>query len=267
MRSSLAHFRKKNQEQKSVVACVFSTGERTEKQCLASIRSQTIPVSRIKLIRGVEPISAASNHALGLARDADLLLWVDADMILYPHCNEHLLRLMTSDALYAVAPLLDPVFGKVGYIKLLNMHIVRKLDLHFRDRLGCDVDFCRQTRERDPSITLETYTLSRKPLGLHHPTYTARELFRKNQIEKKKRGNNADARLLSMLVHKHLQSPSKVLLAGILGEILPNPDTSGGESTPQSGLLHWNKVNELLGDISEDVTFGFSDHVLQELEG
>lgn len=264
LRSSLVHFRQRNLESKSVVACVFSTGERTEKQCLASIRSQTNPVSRLELIRDVEPISAASNRALDLARDADLLLWVDADMILYPRCNEHLLRLMTSDTLYAVAPLLDPVFGKVGYIKLLNMHIVRKLDLHFRDTLGCDVDFCRQTQERDPSVALEAYTLSRRPLGLHHPTYTARELFRKNQIEKKKRGNKVDPRLLSMLAQKHLQSPSPVLLAGILGEILPNPDTSEGESTPQSGLHHWNKVNELLGNISDEVIFGFPDYTLQE---
>jgi hypothetical protein len=114
---------------------------------------------------------------------------------------------------------------------------------------------------------VETYTLSRKPLGVHHPTYTARELFRKNQIEKKKRGNKLDAERLSMLVQKHLQSPSPVLLAGILGEILPNPDISQGESEPRSGLHQWDTLNDLLGNIPEDVAFGFSDSTVRKSRG
>lgn len=251
----------------SVVSCVFSIGERTEQECIESIRNQTVPVSRIELVRDVTPISAASNRALDLARDADLLLWVDADMILSPGCNEHLCRLMRQDTLYAVSTLMDPVFGKVGYIKLLNMHIVRRLNLRFRDTLGCDVDFCRQAQELDSSIVVETYTLSRKPLGVHHPTYTARELFRKNQIEKKKRGNKLDAERLSMLVQKHLRSPSPVLLAGILGEILSNPDISQGESEPRSGLHQWDTLNDLLGNIPEDVAFGFSDSTVRKSRG
>jgi len=251
----------------SVISCVFSIGERTEQECIESIRNQTVPVSRIELIKNVAPISAASNRALELASDADLLLWVDADMILSPGCNEYLCRLMRKDTLYAVSTLMDPVFGKVGYIKLLNMHIVRRLNLRFRDTLGCDVDFCRQARELDSSIIVETYTLSRKPLGVHHPTYTARELFRKNQIEKKKRGNKIDAKRLMSLARKYLRSPSPVLIAGILGEILPNPDISQGESEPLSGLHQWDTLNDLLGNIPEDVTFGFSDRTVRMFMG
>jgi hypothetical protein len=195
---------------------------------------------------------------LEIAHDFDYLLWVDADMILYPQCTQRLIGLMRPDTLYAIGTLMDPVFGKVGYIKLLNMNIVRRLNLHFRDVLGCDVDFCRQAKEKDLTITPETYTLLREPLGLHHPTYTAKELFRKNQIEKKKRGNRTDARLLFMLTKKYLASSNPVLLAGMLGEILPNPDPSEGESIPASGLHLWDTVKKLLNDIPDDLTFGFS---------
>jgi len=251
--------RRKDTGSKIIVACVFSIGERTEDQVLAGINRQTLPVSRIELIRNVCPISTASNRALDLAHDADFLLWVDADMILYPHCNEHLVRLMRPDTLYAVATLADPVFGNVGYIKLLNMHIVRSLGLRFRNVLGCDVDFCMQAKEKGADITIETYTLSRTPLGVHHPTYTARELFKKNQIEKKKRGNRIDGKLLSGLTRKYLLSSNPVILAGILGEILPNPDPAEGESVPESGLHHWETVRVLLGNVPDDLTYGFPD--------
>ncbi len=243
---------------RKIVACVFSTGERTEEQSISSIRKQTVPVTRIEVIRNVSPISAASNHALDLARDADYLLWVDADMILYEHCAGDLLRLMRPDTLYSVGTLMDPVFGKVGYIKLLNMHIVRRLDLRFRDVLGCDADFCRQLEEKDRSVIPETYTILRTALGIHHPTYTARELFRKNQIEKKKRKNGTDAKLLVSLAGKYLRTRNPVLLAGLLGEILPNPDTAEGESFPESGLHLWETVNAWL-KCPDGITYGFPD--------
>lgn len=243
----------------TTVACTFSIGERTEADSIKALRMQTRPLSHIEVIRNVRPISEASNRALDAARDFDYLLWVDADMILYPRCAEVLMKLMRPDTLYAVGTLMDPVFGKVGYVKLLNMHIVRKLDLRFRDVLGCDVDFCRQAREKDGTVTIETYTLLREPLGIHHPTYTARELFRKNQIEKKKRGNKTDAKLILRLTRKYVTSPNPVLLAGMLGEILPNPDPSIGESGPESGLDNWDTVRRLLGGVHENITYGFSD--------
>jgi hypothetical protein len=243
----------------SIVACIFSIGERTEAQVIESLHKQSLPLSHIELVNNISPISTASNRALEIARDSDYLLWVDADMILYAHCTEDLMRLMRPDTLYAVGTLMDPVFGKVGYIKLLNMYIVRRLNLRFRDVLGCDVDFCRQAQEKDRNITLETFTLLREPLGVHHPTYTAKELFRKNQIEKKKRGNRTDAKLLLMLARKHLASSNPVLLAGMLGEILPNPDQSEGESVPESGLHHWDMAKRLLKDIPDDLTYGFSN--------
>ncbi len=260
IRSRILSAQDKDDRMNTMVACVFSIGERTEPQVIGSLCSQKIPLTRIELIKDVSPISAASNRALDIAGDFDYLLWVDADIILYPHCTESLKRLMRSDTLYAVGTLMDPVFGKVGYIKLLNMHIVKRLGLRFRDVLGCDVDFCRQAREKDRSITIEAYTIMREPLGIHHPTYTAKELFRKNQIEKKKRGNRTDAKLLLLLAKKYLTSLNPVLLAGIMGEIMANPDQSEGESNPQSGLHQWDLAKRVLKDIPDDLTYGLSDN-------
>jgi hypothetical protein len=260
IRSLTPPARDKGEAMNRMVACVFSIGERTENQVIESLHGQRLPLTCIELIKDVSPISAASNRALDIACDFDYLLWVDADMILYPHCTERLSRLMMPDTLYAVGTLMDPVFGKVGYIKLLNMHIVNRLGLRFRDILGCDVDFCRQAREKDRSITIETYTILREPLGIHHPTYTAKELFRKNQIEKKKRGNRTDAKLLLLLARKYLTSLNPVLLAGIMGELMMNPDRSEGESNPESGLHQWDIAKRLLKDIPDDLTYGLSDN-------
>ncbi|MCD6569579.1 MAG: hypothetical protein J7L53_02630 [Deltaproteobacteria bacterium] len=257
--ASFLPFRGRHFVFKKIVACVFSVGELTEQKAIESIRQQRLPVSRLEIIKNVNPISAASNMALELAADADFLLWVDADMILDKHCTEQLLKLAGSNVLYAVAPLRDPVFGKVGYIKLLNMDIVRGLEIKFRDVLGCDVDFCRQAKEKDPSLQIERYTITRRTLGIHHPTYTAQELFKKNQVEKKKRGNRIDRKVLLSMARKYYKTGNPVLLAGMLGEIFSNPDKSSGESSLHSGLDNWNKAAELLGDIPDDVTFGFHD--------
>lgn len=259
LRSTTYPLRKDCHQNKNIVACVFSTGEHSEEQSIASIKKQPLPIIRIELIKNVCPISAASNAAIDMTQGTDYLLWVDADMILKPDCLASLVKLMSPHTLYALAPLKDPVFGKVGYIKLLNMQIVRQLDLKFRDVLGCDIDFCNQARVLDPSIQIESYTLLRRPLGLHHPTYTARELFRKNQIEKKKRDNVISAKLLLKMAWLYLKSGNAVLLAGILGEIMPNPDKSTGESTPKSGLQAWDQARMILGDVPEELTFGFSD--------
>lgn len=154
LHANLPAVRLKKTGEKTINACIFSIGERTEAQAIASLQNQTLPLSHIELIKNVCPISAASNHALDLAYNADFLLWVDADMVLYANCTEHLVRLIRPDTLYAVAPLIDPVFGNVGYIKLLNMHIVKRLNMRFREVLGCDVDFCRQAQRKMTALLL-----------------------------------------------------------------------------------------------------------------
>lgn len=252
--------RRREMLSRRIVACVFSIGERTEQDALASVKRQSVPIHHIELIRDVAPISAASNRALDLAKDFDYLLWVDADMILADRCAERLLMLMKDDVLYALAPLEDPVFGRVGYIKLVNMAVVRSLGLRFRDVLGCDIDLCSQVRAGGKGLKPEIYTFPRYPLGIHHPTYTARELFRKCQIERKKRGNTPDMKILGNLVRSYERTGSPVLLAGILGEILPNRDPAGGESGPRSGMASWELVRDLLGRIPDTETYGFPEH-------
>jgi len=250
--------RRRSYHGKKIVACVFSVGERTESLAVQSITRQRVPVARIEMIRNVTPISKASNMVFEVANDADYVLWVDADMILFEDCTKKLLSLASPNALYSVAPLADPVFGPVGYIKLLNMHLVNDLKLRFRDVLGCDKDFCNQARDRSRKIIIENYEFPRTVLGLHHPTYTAKELFRKNQIEKKKRGNAIDQALLASLNLLYAKTHNPVLLAGILGELLPNPDNRQGESDPNSGLDHWGSIDKLLACAPDDLEYGFS---------
>ena len=252
-------FRQREQEykKKDIVACIFSVGERSEPLAIESVRDQDLPVKRIEVIRDVTPMHAAFNRMFDVAHDADYILCVDADMVLHKNCTYELLRLACPDTLYCIAPLMDPVLGMVGYIKLLNMSLVRRLGIRFRDVMGCDMDFIRQAKDLDPSIQAETYVVPRKPMGIHHPTYTAQELFKKNQIEKKKRGNKVKPDLLLSMIQKYHETGNLVLLAGILGDLLPNPDTSPGESTPVAGLDLWPEVEKLVGPIPDDLEFGF----------
>jgi len=259
LRSFTYPLRNRAYQHKNIVACVFSTGERTEAQSIESVKRQSLPVTRIEIIKNVTPMHEAFNRMFEVAKDADYILCVDADMILHRNCTRRLLSLARPDTLYCLGTLLDPVLGKVGYIKLLNMDIVQRLGIKFQNVHGCDVDFNNQAANLDPSIQVETYTLTRRIRGIHRPTYTAKEIFRKNQIEKKKRGNIISCRLVLRMSWLYLKSGNPVLLAGILGEIMSNPDISSGEVNPESGLLAWDKARCILGDIPEDLTFGFPD--------
>lgn len=230
---------------KKIVACVFSVGEKTEEQAVVSVKRQRWPVSRIELIRNVTPIAAASNRVFDMASDADYVLWVDADMILYEHCLTYLVALARSNALFTAGGLIDPVFGVVGWIKLLNMSLAKRLGIRFKDVLRCDVDFCNRAKWKDSNI-IPIYGTHRKVLGIHHRSYTAKEIFRKTQIRRKKANNQVDKDLLLLLTKRYVQTGNTVLLAGILGTILPNPDNSQGESFPESGLIRWKTVSTLL---------------------
>jgi hypothetical protein len=240
-------FRKEAFLRKKIVACVFSIGERTEEESILSIRRQKLPVSRIEVIRNVSPISAASNCVFDVACDADYVLWVDADMILYENCTEYLIRLANTSVLWSVGGLIDPVFGVVGYVKLLNMALTKSLGIRFRNVLRCDNDFYKQAKQKDSSI-IAKYGAIDKILGTHHCSYTAEELFAKTQIWRKKKGNRIDRTLLRSLTDKYCQTGNTVFLAGILGTVLPNPDDSPGESSPKSGLENWDAVSTLLKD-------------------
>jgi hypothetical protein len=240
--------------QKKIVACVFSIGERTEEQSIQSIARQKLPVSRIEVIRNVSPISAASNRVFDLASDADYVFWVDADMILYQNCTEYLIRLAKTNVLFTAGGLIDPAFGVVGWVKLLNMNLAQELGIRFRNVLRCDVDFQKQALERNENV-IPRYGNAKKILGVHHCSYTAKELFRKAQIWRKKKGNRVDKKLLRSLTKKYCETGNKVLLAGIIGTIVPNPDDSDGESFPESGLANWPIVSGLLGSHSDDSVF------------
>lgn len=240
--------------QKKIVACIFSTGERNEEQSILSVKRQRFAVSRIEVIRNVSPINVASNRVFDVASDADYVLWVDADMILYQHCTEYLIRLAKTNALFTAGGLIDPAFGVVGWVKLLNMNLAQELGIRFRNVLRCDVDFQKQALERDENV-IPRYGNAKKILGVHHCSYTAKELFRKAQIWRKKQGNRVDKKLLRSLTKKYCETGNKVLLAGIVGTILPNPDDSDGESFPESGLANWPVVSGLLGSHSDDSVF------------
>jgi hypothetical protein len=258
--------RKEEYLAKKIVACVFSVGERTEEEAILSVKRQKLPVSRIEVIRNVSPMNAAFNRMFDLASDADYVLHMDADMILYENCTEYLIRLAKRNVLFAVGELIDPVFGVVGSIKLLNMNLAKKLDIRFRNVLRCDVDFYEQAKEKDDNV-IPKYGTGRKILGIHHGSYTAKELFKKTQIRKKKMENRIDKDLLHSLTKKYCQTNNTVLLAGILGTILPNPDDSQCESSPESGLENWDSVSSLLGSESKDQVFGNAQELRKKDKG
>lgn len=250
--------RQKKYLSKKVVACVFTVGERTERQAISSIERQKMPVSRIEVVRNITPMSAAFNHMLDVASDADYVLHVDADMVLYEGCTAYLLRLAKRRVLWSVGGLIDPVFGVVGYVKLLNMALTKSLGIRFRDVLRCDIDFYEQAKQIDNSI-ITKYGTIHKILGTHHCSYTAEELFAKTQIWRRKMGNAIDKSLLRSLTEKYCRSGNTVLLAGLLGTVLPNPDYSPGESSPKSGLENWEAVSSLLKDGLVDRLFELPD--------
>lgn len=253
--------RRKSYLSKKVVACVFSVGERTEEDAIKSVKSQTFPVTRIELIKNIAPISKALDKVFDVAPDADYVLLVDADMILYNNCLDALLRFARKDVLYSVGELTDPVMGKIGHVKLLNMALARSSGLRYREVLGSDFDLIKQA-ERLGSGIIPMYGSSMKNiLGIHHPAYNAKELFRKMQIWRKKRDNRIDEELLASLVQKYLENTNRVLLYGILGLIIANPDKSTGESYPESGLVNWELAQQLIGKTDENEVYGFPEFV------
>ena len=69
-------------------------------------------------------------------------------------------------------------------------------------------------------------------------------------------GNTIDKNLLRSLIKKYCQTDNTVLLSGILGTILSNPDDSQCESSPESGLERWDIVSSLLENGLEHQFFG-----------
>jgi hypothetical protein len=259
--AALYPFRRKSCCSKTIVACIFSVGERTEEDAVNSVKGQTFPVTRIELIKNIAPISKALNRVFDIASDADYVLLVDADMILYNYCLDALLRFARKDVLYSVGELTDPVMGNIGHVKLLNMALAKSSGLRYREVLGSDFDLIKQAERLGSGIIPMCGSSMKKILGIHHPTYTAKELFRKMQIWRKKRGNRTDKELLTSLVRKYRESDNRLLLYGILGLIISNPDKSSGESYPESGLDNWEAAQQLFGKIDEDEVYGYPEFI------
>ncbi|MRR35392.1 hypothetical protein EG829_12060 [bacterium] len=66
---------------------------------------------------------------------------------------------------------------------------------------------------------------------------------------------------------KYHETGSLVILAGILGEKMPNPDMSQGESSPHSGLRNWPEVERLIGPVPDDLEFGFDASFIRKRTG
>ena len=73
--------------------------------------------------------------------------------------------------------------------------------------------------------------------------------------------NRTDKELLTSLVRKYRESGNRLLLYGILGLIINNPDRSSGESYPESGLDNWEVAQQLFGKIDEDEVYGFPEFI------
>ena len=64
----------------------------------------------------------------------------------------------------------------------------------------------KQSEEKGLDIIPMSGSSAKKAFGIHHPAYTAKELFRKMQIWRKKRGNQVDSELLLLLSTKYRES-------------------------------------------------------------
>jgi hypothetical protein len=147
---------------------------RTLPACLESVRSQNLPPCAVKVIRNVSPFSRASQEALDSIA-TEYYVQVDDDMVLHPTCFERLFFLMETEphCAQSVVQLSDPVFGTVTGVKMYRTEPVRKVGFFpLRGEKGCE----RHMTERLQALGY-VIARSRSIEGIHHPEYTAHDMY------------------------------------------------------------------------------------------
>jgi hypothetical protein len=142
--------------------------------CLESVRSQNLPPCTVEVIRNVSPFSRASQEALDRIT-TEYYVQVDDDMVLHPTCFERLFFLMETEphCAQSVAQLSDPVFGTLTGVKMYRTEPVRSVGFFpLRGEKGCE----RHMTEQLQALGYVT-ARSRSIEGIHHPEYSAQDMY------------------------------------------------------------------------------------------
>ena len=115
---------------KTFQVIVISCGEPQFKDCLNSVKSQTLEPEKIDIIKDITPMTEAYNQALKLIT-CDYVIILNADMILYENAFEIMVSKMESinqkNIFGVYYKLEDPIYGKIGNLKIVKSDIVKKL--------------------------------------------------------------------------------------------------------------------------------------------
>jgi hypothetical protein len=143
-------------------------------ECLAAVRSQTLPARRIEIVRNVMPISRAFQEGLDRV-ETPYFVSVDDDMILHPRCFEQLHYLLTrsSNRAEVVLGLEDPLLGIIQGIHFYRTSAVAPIGFHPCDEKGPERRLSRKLR----AAGYETLADISIVAGRHHPVYTPLEVF------------------------------------------------------------------------------------------
>jgi glycosyltransferase involved in cell wall biosynthesis len=191
-------------------------GEPTLRECLNSIKGQSLKPDELKIVENVRPMHAAFNKMLELA-DGDFHLHVDADMILEKKCLETLYNAIKDDenCFCARAGVDDGLIGNTGSIKLYRSRLVKRHK--YEDVLACDRVFEKKfIKEGFQYAALDDLILAK-----HHPNYKPKEAFNrfKRTGEKCYRldGPKGFEHFFRRLVQKYLDEGDKAALMAAIG--------------------------------------------------
>jgi hypothetical protein len=160
-----------------VGALVLTLGERTTQRAVASVRSQSLPIEEVVVLKGVTPF----HHALNVGAErirSPFFLQVDSDFVLDRECAWALRNAMDPDVGIAVGALRDPLIGPIAGVKLFRSRCFASSRLG--DTIAREVDFCA-TLEQQGWLT--RYMIGHREhlgtltLGEHRPRYTVDYVF------------------------------------------------------------------------------------------
>ena len=157
-------------------AVIFTCGEASFQDCLAAVKSQTLPPRRIHRVEHVYPQGRASQVGFEemVRQGSRAYVLVDADMILHPHCFETLSAHLEADAgaCWSVAGRLeDGIEGPVFGVKIFRTRVIADLG-GFREVVGVSREFAERAERRGwKSLSIDDI------LGLHNPAYTPESAF------------------------------------------------------------------------------------------
>lgn len=171
-------------EKSNISAVVLTIGESTLQRALDSIKSQSVPIEDIIIIKDVVPFHKALN--LGASKvKTKYFLQVDSDMILDEYCAEDLSKCIQENTGIVVGHLRDPLIGRISSIKLFNRECFDEVT--FSDSISPDTDYINRIERLGWYVSYALKYECGKDLwhtfGEHKPNYDFTYTFSKYIIE------------------------------------------------------------------------------------